>query len=125
MILFGAEEFALVAQVGQKVTVAGNIRVEPPQLADQRAFSLFVFWIESQNLGVEQIIEVQLCQPRAILRRGAVRVKSAAPFRLLARHVRPANVLCVGEDAGLDGLVFSGAGHESYSTGSSRLINGS
>src|SRR5262249_9075379 len=28
-IIFGAEEFALIAQVGKKLTVAGNVRIEP------------------------------------------------------------------------------------------------
>ena len=57
-IFFSAEEFSLVAQVGQKLTVTGNVGIQPPQLPDQRAFCLFVLWIESEDLSVKQVVEV-------------------------------------------------------------------
>src|SRR3972149_382400 len=49
-IVLGAEEFALVAQVGKELTVAGDIRIEPLELTDQRALGLFVFGIKQQDL---------------------------------------------------------------------------
>ena len=81
-IVFGAEEFTLVAQVGQKLTVAGDVCIEPPELADQRAFSLFVFWIKSQNLGMEQIVEVQRCQSSTVFRCSTVGIKTTPALGL-------------------------------------------
>src|SRR5918996_1599640 len=98
-IVFGAEIFALVSQVGKKLSVAGNVCVEPPELADQGAFSLFVFWIKSQDLSVKQIVEVKRRQPSAVFGRSTVRIETATPLRLLSRHIRPADLLRIGENS--------------------------
>src|SRR5262245_3752946 len=110
-ILFGAKEFPLVAQVSKKLTVAGNVSVEPSQLPDQCAFSLFIFWIESQDLSVKQIVEVQRSQASAVFRCSTIGVKPASPLSLLARHIGPTDLLGVDENARLDGFMFSGRGH--------------
>ncbi len=73
--LLGAEEFSLVAQVGEEVAVAGDVRVEPLELAHQRALGFFVFRVEGAHLGVEQVAEVKRRRPRPVLGRGAVRIK--------------------------------------------------
>lgn len=81
------------------------------KLPEQGAFGLGVARVEFPHLGVEQVVE----EERAVL--GAVggrhvRVKPAPLLGFLAGHNRPTNGLGVFEDPGLDGLVFSGCGHE-------------
>ena len=49
----------LIAQRGQKVPVTVDIRMEPLKLTDQRSLGFFVLWIESPNLGMQQIAEKQ------------------------------------------------------------------
>ena len=39
---------------------------------------------------------------------------STLPLGFILLHKRPANLLRVGEDAGLDGFMFSGRGHLNY-----------
>ena len=57
------------------------------------------------NLRRHQLLFHHL--PRPVLgERVAVREKSSPPLGLLARNIDPADVLRVGEDAGLDGFVF-------------------
>src|SRR5713101_8780833 len=52
-IFVGAKELRLVAEIGEKVTVACDVGVQPAKLAEQCTLSLFVFWVEGEHLGVE------------------------------------------------------------------------
>ena len=80
------------------------------KLPEQRALGLGIARVEFPHLGVEQFAE----EERAVF--GAVggrhlRIKAAALLGFFAGHKRPTNGLCVFEDSGLDGIVFSGCGH--------------
>jgi hypothetical protein len=56
-IVFRCEKFVLIAQRGQEIAVAVDVGMKPLKLTDQRPFGFFVFWIESANLGVQEIAE--------------------------------------------------------------------
>ena len=110
-LLLVVEELAPVAQVLDKFPVAVDVGVKMAELPEQGALGLGVARVELPHLGVEQIVE----EERAVF--GAVggrhiRIKAAPLLGFLAGHKRPADGLGVGEDAGLDGFVFSGGGHE-------------
>ncbi|MFO0966089.1 MAG: hypothetical protein U0793_10970 [Gemmataceae bacterium] len=47
-----------VAEVGEEVTVAGDVGMEAAQVADQGAGAFGVFRVELAHLGVEQLLEV-------------------------------------------------------------------
>ena len=70
---------------------------------------------------VYQVAEEERRLARPLFRCRTIRVKAAPPFDLIARHVCPADLLRVFQDAGLDGFVFSGGGHSS--TGHSLRYN--
>ena len=104
------KELAPVAQMFDEFPVAVDVGVEMAKLPEQGPLGLGVARVELPHLGVEQVIEKE----RTVF--GAVggrydRVESAPLLGFLAGHKCPADGLGVGEDAGLDGFVFSGYGH--------------
>ncbi len=60
---------------------------------------------------VQQIAEEERRLVCPLFRCRSGRVKAAPPLGFIARHVSPADILRVGENAGLDGLVFDGYEH--------------
>jgi hypothetical protein len=99
-----------VAQVGEELAVAGDVRVKPAQVTDQRARAFGVLRIELPHLGIEEVLEVGRCIRRLLGGRGPGVIEPAALLRFASRHVHPADLPRVGEDAGLDGLVLGGLG---------------
>ena len=69
--------------------------------------------MEGTNLGVRQITEEQRRLARPLLRCRSGRVKTAPLLSLGTRHIGPPNLMRVLQDAGMDGLMFSGCGHQS------------
>jgi hypothetical protein len=104
------EEGLGVAQVGEELAVAGDVGVQPPQVADQRAGAFGVLRVELSNLRIEQVVEVGRRGGRLLGGRGPGVVEAAPPLGVAPRDVRPADLLGGGEDAGLDRLVLAGFG---------------
>ncbi|EGQ61068.1 hypothetical protein GGI1_04317 [Acidithiobacillus sp. GGI-221] len=105
------EELAPVAQVLDEFPVAVDVGVQMAELPEQGALGLGVARVEFPQLGVEQVVE----EKRTVL--GAVggrhvRIKPAPLLGCLAGHKGPTDGLGVAEDAGLDGFVFGGGGHD-------------
>ncbi len=121
-LFFAVKEFALIAQVGQKIAVTGDIRIEPLKLADQRTFGFLVLRIELADFRVQQIAEIKRSRAGAIsipvlpLRervevRGGLSGKSTPRFGFGTRNVTPANFLRIDKNAALDSLVFAWLHH--------------
>ena len=89
---------------------------------DQRALRFLAFRIDSTDLGVQQIAEEQRRLARPLLRHRAVGIKATPPFGLGARHISPADLLRVFQDAGLDGFVFAGCGRGYFFFRSGRTL---
>ena len=104
--LINIEEFAPVAQVFDKFPVTVNVGVEMAELAEQKPLGLGIARIEFPHLGIKQVVEEKGQR------------SGSAPSSLLGfltGHKRPTDGLGVGEDAGLDGVVFGGGGHVLFS----------
>ena len=110
-VLLRAEELSLVAQIGKKIAVAGDVGVQPLKFANQRALGLLVFRIEGTHLAVQQVAEVKRCRSGTVFAGGAVGIETPPRLGFGARHKAPADLLRVMQDAGLDGFVFAGSGH--------------
>ena len=107
----GAEELSLVAEIYEKIAVAGDVSVEPPEFTYEGALGFLVFRVKGTDLGVQQISKIGRGRPGAVFRRRPVSIETPPCLSLGARHIAPADLLRVMQDAGLDGLVFSGSGH--------------
>lgn len=107
-VVVGGKERALVSKVVQEIAVTVDIRMQALQLADQRSLGLFVFGIELQDFGMEQIAEKQRGRAGALLRGGRLGIEPAAALGFLPRHQCPADLLGIDQDAGLDGLMLAG-----------------
>ena len=103
-----------VAQVGEEIAVAGDVRVKPAQVADQCARAFGVLRIQLPHLRIEEVVEVRRRLRRLLGGRGLGVVEPPPFLGLAPRHVGPADLLRVGEDAGLDRLVFAGLGGHSH-----------
>ena len=77
-------------------------------LADARALRFLTERIEGPQLGVPQVTKVKRSLPHSFLRCDSLSVKPAPLLCFGPRQQRPAYLLRVGEDAGLDGFVFDG-----------------
>jgi len=94
-----------------KIPVARDAARQALPLADARALRLLIERIEGTQLPMQQVAKVKRSPPRPFLRRGRVRIKPTPPLRFPPRHQRPADLLRVSEDAGLDGFVFGRLAH--------------
>ena len=112
-LLLMVKKFSPIAQVLDEFPVAVDVRVQMPDLPEQRPLSLGITRVEFPHLGVEQIIEEERTVPGAVARRH-VWIKPSTLLGFLAGHNRPTDGLGVGEDSGLDGFVF---GRLAHSTG--------
>ncbi len=106
-------ELAPVAKLFDEFPVAVDVGVEMAELPKQGTLGLGVAGVEFPHLGVEQVVEVERTVLGAICGRD-FRIKPAPLVGFLPGHNRPADGLGVGEDAGLDGFVFAGGGHELF-----------
>src|SRR5208337_4426464 len=74
-------------------------------------FGFLVFRVEGTDPSMQQIAEVGRGRAGTVFLCGAVGIETPARLGFRTRHVAPADLLCVMQDAGLDGLVLSGRGH--------------
>ena len=103
-IVFRGEKLVLIAQRRQKVPVTVDVGMKSLELTHQRTLGFFVFWIESANLGMQQIAEEQRGflrsfrnSPRPVLgERARVRGEAPPPLSLFARDEGPTDLLGVG-----------------------------
>ena len=112
-VLLRIEKLMLIPKRLKEIPVAIDVGVKALKFADQRALGLLVFGIKSKDLGVQKIAEVDRRFVRPLFRLRTIRVKAAPSFSFIAWHVRPANLLRVVQDAGLDGFVFARRWHGS------------
>ena len=110
-----AEVRAPVAQRLQQVPVAGDVRVKPLELPDQRPLGFAILRIERAYPRVQQVAEEERRRPRPLFLRRTLGVESAPSLRLSPRHIPPPDLLRVRQKSGLHGLMFSGFRHGHFS----------
>ena len=111
-VLICVEELAPVAQVFDEFPVAVDVGVQVTESPEQCTCGLAVARVEFMHLGAEQLVEEQRT-PLGTVGGWGIGIKAAAFFGFFARYEGPADCLGVVEDAGLDGFVFAGGGHDS------------
>lgn len=104
--VLGTEKLMLIAENVQKVTVSINVRVQPLELAHQRALGFLVFRVKGADLGMEQVSEEKRPLPCPLLGHCTDGVEPSPPLSFLARDKDPAYLLRIAQDAGLDGFMF-------------------
>lgn len=72
--------------------------------------------VEFPYLGVQQVVEVVRDLDRLLARRGLPVVEPPPHLRFAPPHVRPAHLVQVGEDAGLDGPMFRNLWRSNHSS---------
>lgn len=104
--LLRTKEFAPVAEVIQKITIAVDIGMQAAQLSYQRAFGFFVFGVKLSNFGIQQIVKEEGGAPGGFLGRSGVTVKAPTSLGFRLWHIGPANLLGVTQQPGLNGLML-------------------
>jgi hypothetical protein len=62
---------------------------------------------------MEQIAEEKGSMTGLFVKSRAVSIESSPPFGFLSRHIGPADLLGIGQETGLDGLMLARRGHRS------------
>jgi len=103
-VVFRAEKLVLISQRLEEITIAVDVSVETLKPTNQRALGLFVFRIESADLRVKQVAEIERGRTSTVLGCRAVCIEAASRFGFSTRHITPADFLRVMQNSGLDAL---------------------
>src|SRR5207245_2129062 len=110
-VVIAIEKLPLVAEVHEKIAIACDVSIEPPEFTYEGAFGFLVFRVERTDLIMQKISKVGRGRPSAVFWCGTVSIKPPPCLSLGAGHITPPDLLRIMQDAGLDGLVFSGFRH--------------